>query len=68
MIHGNQVQKLPGAYKRYLENAFRDELDLYGTPVRLEFRSGENPYEGRKNKLTPRQQKRRKRLMRMVKR
>ncbi|RLK51149.1 GTP-binding protein [Alkalispirillum mobile] len=68
VIHGNQVQKLPGAYKRYLENAFRDELDLYGTPVRLEFRSGENPYEGRKNKLTPRQQKRRKRLMRMVKR
>ncbi|ABI55950.1 ribosome biogenesis GTPase Der [Alkalilimnicola ehrlichii MLHE-1] len=68
VIHGNQVKKLPGAYKRYLEHVFRDELDLYGTPVRLEFRSGENPYEGRRNKLTPRQQRRRKRLMRMVKR
>jgi GTP-binding protein len=35
--------------------------------VRIEFRTGENPYEGKKNVLTPRQQARRKRLMRHVK-
>lgn len=44
VIHGNQVEKLPGSYQRYLENSFRSVLDLRGTPIRFEFRSGENPY------------------------
>ncbi|WP_018936611.1 ribosome biogenesis GTPase Der [Thioalkalivibrio sp. ALJ24] len=66
VIHGNQTDRLPGAYKRYLENFFRRQLKLVGTPLRLEFRSGKNPYAGRRNKLTPRQQQKRKRLMRHV--
>lgn len=67
VIHGNQTQRLPGAYKRYLANWFRESLNLVGTPVRLEFRTTENPYAGRRNKLTPRQEYKRKRLMRHIK-
>ncbi|MFA7096479.1 MAG: ribosome biogenesis GTPase Der [Gammaproteobacteria bacterium] len=68
VIHGNQTEAVPDVYRRYLTNAFRTALNLTGTPVRLEFRTGENPYADRKNELTPRQLKRRKRLMRFVKR
>lgn len=67
VIHGNQTERLPAAYRRYLESRFRRELDLWGTPVRLEFKTGENPYAGRANRLTPRQQARRQRLMQHVK-
>ena len=67
VIHGNQIEKVPGSYVRYLENYFRDELDLVGTPVRIEFRQGSNPFEGRRNQLTKRQQAKRRRLMRHVK-
>lgn len=62
-IHGNQTQSLPASYVRYLENGFREALRLIGNPVVLEFRTSENPYAGRRNELTPRQQKRRKRVM-----
>ncbi|WP_018872871.1 ribosome biogenesis GTPase Der [Thioalkalivibrio sp. ALJ16] len=68
VLHGNQTDALPGSYKRYLENFFRKHLKLVGTPLRLEFRSSRNPYAGRRNKLTPRQQQKRKRLMRHVRR
>ncbi len=67
VIHGNQVNALPGAYKRYLINTFREVFTLEGTPIQLEFKQGENPYEGRKNILTPRQRKKRQRLMQHVK-
>jgi GTP-binding protein len=40
---------------------------LKGTPVRLVFRTGKNPFEGRRNTLTPRQEHKRKRLMKKVK-
>lgn len=56
VIHGNQTESVPAHYKKYLEKAFRKALDLHGTPVRLQFKSTENPYEGRKNKLTQQQQ------------
>ena len=68
VIHGNQTDRLPGSYKRYLVNHFRKTFDLDGTPIRLSFRTGDNPYKGRRNKLTPRQQRRRKRLLKHVKR
>ncbi|RFA30487.1 ribosome biogenesis GTPase Der [Alkalilimnicola ehrlichii] len=68
VIHGNQTEKVPAGYRRYLINVFRRELGLQGTPVRIEFKTGQNPYEGRQNKLTPRQLARRRRLMRFVKR
>ena len=68
VIHGNQTNLIPSAYKRYLTNYFRTALHLRGTPVRLEFKTGANPFAGRRNKLTPRQQRKRTRLLRHVKR
>jgi GTP-binding protein len=47
VIHGNQTASVPDAYKRYLANAFREEFDLYATPVAIEFRTDTNPYAGR---------------------
>ncbi len=67
VIHGNQTESVPEAYRRYLINRFRKAFKLRGTPVRLAFKTGENPYKGRRNKLTPRQQRRRKRLIKHVK-
>ena len=68
VIHGNQTEKLPESYRRYLINRFRKVFRLQGTPVRLSFKSSENPFKGRRNKLTPRQEQKRKRLMKHVKR
>ncbi|MBU2763148.1 ribosome biogenesis GTPase Der, partial [Acidithiobacillus caldus] len=45
VFHGNQLNRLPGAYKRYLESAFRKALGLGPVPLRLLFRQGENPYD-----------------------
>jgi GTP-binding protein len=67
IIHGNQVDKVPDHYTRYLENVYRKALQLSGTPLRIEYRTGENPFEGRRNTLTPRQQQKRKRLVRHLK-
>ena len=67
VIHGNQTEALPAPYKRYMINRFRETLNLHGTPIRLELKSGDNPYEGKKNTLTPRQRKKRERLKRFVK-
>jgi len=63
VIHGNQVKKLPDSYKRYLMNYFRRSLQIMGTPIRIEFREGSNPFEGRRQKLTPNQLHKRKRMM-----
>ncbi len=68
VIHGNQTDALPAAYRRYLINRFRGALKLAGTPLRLELRSGDNPYEGRTNRLTPRQARKRQRLKAFVRR
>lgn len=54
VIHGNQVKSTPEAYRRYLVNTYRRVLKLVGTPVRIEFKEGKNPFEGKKNKLTER--------------
>jgi GTP-binding protein len=67
VIHGNQTARLPEAYRRYLINRFRKAFKLKGTPVRLSFKTSDNPFKGRRNKLTPRQERSRKRLMRRVK-
>jgi GTP-binding protein len=64
VVYGNQAERLPAHYKRYLENAFRTALKLRGTPVRIELRQGENPFAGKRNLLTPRQAKRKRRLLR----
>ena len=67
VIHGNQTEHLPEAYRRYLINRFRKAFRLKGTPVRLSFKTSDNPYKGRRNKLTPRQERKRARLMKRVK-
>ncbi|MGX5218493.1 MULTISPECIES: ribosome biogenesis GTPase Der [Pseudomonas] len=63
VIHGNQVESVPRAYSRYLENTYRRVLKLVGTPIRIEYKGGENPYEGNKNTLTDRQVNKKRRLM-----
>lgn len=68
VIHGNQTAAVPEGYRRYLAGCFRRALDLTGTPLRLEFRTGTNPYEGRRNRLTPTQQRKRARLRRYASR
>jgi len=64
VVHGTQAQRLPDHYKRYLENAFREALRLKGTPVRVELRTTENPFAGRRNTMTPRQAKSKRRMLR----
>ena len=44
VVHGNQTPQVPDAYRRYLENVFRKAYDLVGAPVRVEFRTDDNPY------------------------
>ncbi len=63
IVHGNQTSRVPQSYKRYLVNRFRAAFDLRGTPVRMAFKSGKNPFAGRRNVLTPRQKRRKKRLL-----
>ncbi|WP_421131989.1 ribosome biogenesis GTPase Der [Alteromonas sp. A079] len=63
VIHGNQVDDLPNSYKRFLMNYFRKALEIMGTPIKIEFREGSNPFEGKKNNLTLAQQRKRKRMM-----
>ena len=45
IIHGNQLDKLPQTYQRYLSNTFEKAFDMVGTKVRLSFKTSENPYE-----------------------
>ncbi|WP_210397672.1 ribosome biogenesis GTPase Der [Motiliproteus sediminis] len=64
IVHGNQTDKLPESYRRYLQNRFTDILKIKGTPVRFDFRSGDNPFEGKKNELSKRQIAKKARLKR----
>ena len=54
IIHGNALERVPDSYKRYLEGFFRDKFALVGTPMRIEFRTGRNPYAPRKERTKPR--------------
>ncbi len=69
VIHGNKTDDVPASYRRYLFNAFLKRLNLHGTPIRIEFKTGDNPFKDRKNKnnLTRRQQAKRRRMMKHVK-
>jgi GTP-binding protein len=68
IIHGNQTESVPDTYRRYLVNMYRKAYQLVGTPVKVEFRSEENPFAGRRNELTPRQVRKRRRLIKRNKR
>ena len=67
IVHGNQTDRVPESYKRYLANQMRKQLKLVGAPVLIEFKQGENPYKNKKNILSNRQIEKRRRLMRHVK-
>ncbi|BDU36204.1 ribosome biogenesis GTPase Der [Vibrio nigripulchritudo] len=67
VVHGNLVHELPDSYKRYLMNYYRRSLEIMGTPIRIRFQSSDNPFEGKSNKLTLSQERKRKRLMTMMK-
>jgi len=44
VIHGNSLEHVTDAYKRFLEGRFRKEFDLVGTPMRIEMKTSQNPY------------------------
>jgi GTP-binding protein len=54
VIHGNALSGVTDSYRRYLEGRFREAFKLRGTPLRLEFRTGQNPFvdsdKGKKKK------------------
>ena len=45
VIHGNSLERVPDAYKRFLEGRFRKAFDLVGTPLRIEFKISDNPFK-----------------------
>ncbi len=56
IVHGKQTDAVPASYKRYMQKRFHKVLQLSGTPLRVEFRTGGNPFkekEKRSSKLTP---------------
>jgi GTP-binding protein len=68
VIHGTRTKHIADSYRRYLENFFRKRYKLEGTPIRIEFREGENPYAGKRNVLTESQQRKRQRMVRHARR
>lgn len=48
VIHGTAVASVPDTYKRYLENTFRKAFELSGTPLRVQFKQGHNPFADKK--------------------
>jgi GTP-binding protein len=44
IIHGSALSQVPAAYRRYLEHFFTDVFQLRGTPLRIQFKTGVNPY------------------------
>jgi GTP-binding protein len=68
IIHGSRTDTIPDGYRRYLVNKFISHFKLKGTPLVIQFRDSDNPYKDRKNKLSRRQQEKRKRLKKFTSR
>ena len=68
IIHGSGTDTIPDGYRRYLANKFISHFKLKGTPLVIQFRDSKNPYRDRKNKLTRRQQEKRRRLKKFTSR
>lgn len=68
IIHGNQVDEIPKSYKRYLEKGFRKYLKLEGTPIRIEFKGGVNPFAEREKAAVKRPPVNKNRLIELTKR
>ena len=49
IIHGNSLEHVTEAYKRYLEGRFRKEFDLVGTPMRIQLKSSHNPFSDKES-------------------
>jgi GTP-binding protein len=49
VVHGNSLEHVTQAYKRFLEARFRKEFKLVGTPLRIEMKTSKNPYSGKEN-------------------
>ncbi len=48
VVHGSMLGHVPESYRRYLENVFRETFKLIGTPLRVDFKVGHNPYSDKK--------------------
>jgi GTP-binding protein len=57
IIHGSALDKVPASYTRYLEKVFCDAFRLQGTPLRIEYKSGKNPFADKKHVLTESEQR-----------
>jgi GTP-binding protein len=44
VIHGTALEHVPATYRRYLEGFFREAFKLQGTPLRIQLKTGRNPY------------------------
>ncbi len=62
VIHGNQTERVPSAYRRYLENVYRKVLKVEGTPIAIEFRTGDNPFKDKKTEISEHQAERRRKV------
>jgi GTP-binding protein len=51
IIHGNSLENVAKSYTKYLERSFRKVFDLIGTPLRIDYKTSENPFEGRAKKV-----------------
>jgi GTP-binding protein len=67
IIHGNQTDRVPASYQRYLTNYFIDAIKSVGTPIKIEFKGGTNPFADKRNKLSKRQQFKRARMIQHIK-
>ena len=63
VIHGNNLKELKDSYTKYLENFFREKLNLGETPLSIRYKEQSNPFRNKPNKLTDRQIKKRKRIV-----
>lgn len=45
VIHGSALDRVPASYTRYLEHMFRKAFQLEGTPLRVQYKSGDNPFD-----------------------
>ena len=67
IIYGNQTKKLRDNYKKFIESQIRSYFSFMGTPIQLFFKDSKNPFADRKNKLSHRQWKKRRRVIRLRK-
>ena len=63
IIHGNNLKQIQDSYTRYLENYFRNELELGSTPLEVVYKDQANPFKNKPNQLNERQLKKRKRMI-----